>query len=313
MTIDPYSRRHQDQHAAQDADQAEFLAFKNGVTVVDVGIYDERIAGVMDDVSGSEPTGGAMWHAEDLTYDSAVGKIYEEIERRRDTMGPLYPFSIEGGTLSYTPNGSVLYVFLLAICNARTLSSGQYVGLPRVFERLSARLVAAYLGAGGRFIHTGVPRDAAVGSSFKKAMATVSDRTGEWTWGPDEGLPDEPSSGDSGCDFVVWVRSPDGRGIGQLFLIGQCACGNDWQSKLSDLTVKKLAKWFNPMTIVEPVRCFATPFHVTDAMLTEASREGGIVFDRARLVGIVSEDIDDVLDADIRENMDRLITLVVEE
>lgn len=313
MRTDRYSLRHQAQRAAGDADQAEFLALKNGSTVLDTGIYDERVAGAMDDFTTLDSTVRTIWHEEDLKYDSAVGKIHEEIERRRDTMGLTYPFSIEDGTLVYTPNGDLVYKFLLAICNAKTIVSGEYVELPRVFERLSARLVASHLGTGTQFIHTGAPRDSDVGSSFKDAMITVSGRTSEWRWGPDEGLPDEPISGDSGCDFVAWPHPPDGRQIGQLFLLGQCACGNDWQTKFKDLTVEKLGKWFNPLSIVEPVRCFTTPFHVTDAMLIEASREGGVVFDRARLVGIFHQDANDAVEPAIQEKMNELIALVIED
>ena len=281
---DPYSLRHQAQRSTHDADQAEFLALRDGTAVLDAGVYDERVAGAMDDFESNDITVGTTWHGEDLKYDTAVGKIYEEIERRQSLLGSMYPFTIDGGTLSYNPKENRIYEFFLAICNAPTLTSGKHVGLPRVFERLSARLVASYFGSSSQFIHTGVPRDKDVGKSFVDAMKTVAERTLEWNWGPDDGLPDEPVNGDSGCDFVVWPSPPDGRKIGQLFVLGQCACGNDWTTKYSDLTIKRLAKWFNPLSLVNPVRCFTTPFHVVDAMLKEASREGGFVFDRARLV-----------------------------
>ena len=310
-TTDPYSLRHQAQRAANNADQAEFLAFRHGSTVVDAGIYVERVAGAMDDFETSVATASTNWHEDDLKYDSAVGNIHEEVERRRSTMGSAYPFQIHHGTLAYTPNDNLVYEFFLAICNSDTLTSGGHVWLPRVFERLSARLVAAYLGTGTRFVHTGFPRDDTIGSSFKDAMATVANQTSEWRWAPEEGLPEEPYRGDGGCDFVVWPRPPDGRQIGQLFFLGQCACGNDWDTKFHDLSVKDLAKWFNPLSTVDPVRCFTTPFHVTDAMLKEASRNGGFFFDRARLVSIFHETANDLVEPAIKDKMKELIELVV--
>ena len=54
MSHDPHSLRHQAQRSAVDADKAEFLAFANGSTSVDAGIYDWRLAGVLDDF---EPRG----------------------------------------------------------------------------------------------------------------------------------------------------------------------------------------------------------------------------------------------------------------
>ena len=308
---DPYSLRHQAQRSAGDADQAEFFALRNGSSLVDAGIYDERVAGAMDDHEVPDSIEHASWQDEDIKYDSAVGRIHEEIERRYETMGESYPFRIRAGTIDHTPNGDLLYEFFLAICNAGDLTSGKYKGLPRVFERLSARLVAAYLGDGTRFLHTGSPRDRQVGKSFKDAMVTVARETSEWRWDPDEGLPDEPSNGDSGCDFVVWPRPPDGRQIGQLFFLGQCACGNDWETKFNDLTVKRLTKWFNPLSVVDPVRCFATPHHVTDSMLTEASREAGVVFDRARLVRIGHQGGNALVETSMQAQIEELIDLVL--
>ena len=154
---DPYSLRHQAQRSSYDADQAEFLALKEGSMIVDAGIYDERVAGAMDDFEVKDAAVRESWHAEDLKYDNAVGNILEEVERRRKIMGEMYPFSIDGGTLIHTPSESSVYEFLLAICNASTITAGEFAWLPR-FERISARLVAAYFGADTRFIHTGAPR-----------------------------------------------------------------------------------------------------------------------------------------------------------
>lgn len=309
---EPYVLRHQEQRSAADADQAEFLAIRNGSSLTDAGIYDERVAGAMDDHEHHDPNAGEPWQVEDLKYDSAVGRVHEEIERRSETLGAAYPFQLHGGTINHIPNGNLIYEFLLAICNAGTLTTGGYVGLPRVFERISARLVAAHLGEGARFLHTGAPRDKEIGVSFKDAMVTLANETSEWQWGPDDGLPEEPQNGDSGCDFVVWPKPPDDRPIGQLFFLGQCACGNDWVNKLNDLTIKKLGKWFNPLSVVDPVRCFATPHHVTDAMLKEASREGGYLFDRARLVRIGHACNEETLEATIQRKMRDLIELVVQ-
>ena len=264
----------------------------------------------MDDFEARDAAVGELWHQEDLKYDSAVGKIHEEVERRRIVLGGMYPFSLENGALIYTPTRNSVYEFLLAICNAETITAGKYVGLPRLFERLSARLIAAFFGAEASYVHTGYPRDPDVGASFKTAMLTVAERTAEWRWGPEEGLPDEPVNGDGGCDFVVWPSLPDGRRIGQLFILGQCACGNDWPTKFNDLTTKKLQKWFNPLSVVDPVRCFTTPFHITDAMLVEASRESGLVFDRARLVGISHRMPEGTVEAEMEKQISELIALV---
>lgn len=312
---DPYSQRHQAQRAAKDADQAEFSALKNRSVVIDSGIYDDRVAGALDDFDINEPTVTEIWHREDLKYDTAVGNIHKEIERRIDILECAYPFELDKGMLLYSPRNqkvSCIYEFFLSICNSNNLVSGDYVCLPRVFERITAKLVASYLGEYTRYIHTGSPRDQEIGTSFKDAMKTVSERTGEWRWGPEEELPSGPSQGDEGCDFVVWPDAPDGRKIGQLFVLGQCACGENWQDKYNDLDIKKLQKWFHPLSLIEPVRSFATPHHVTDALLREASREGGLFFDRARLTMIAFRAKEDVLDEQMKKCINKLVRLVLD-
>lgn len=72
-----------------------------GTTVVDAGIYDDRVAGVMDDFDPADPIITTDWHRHDLEYDSAVGRVQEEIERRIRIMKNAYPFSIDGGQLKY--------------------------------------------------------------------------------------------------------------------------------------------------------------------------------------------------------------------
>lgn len=282
---DPYSVRHLAQRAAHDADQAEFSAIIRQSSVLDSGIYDDRVAGVMDDFDPQDSTIKADWHLRDIELDSAVGKVHEEIDRRIEVMGDHYPFTIDGGQLTYRKSRSLFYEFCLSICNAPTITQGVYVELPRVFERSSARLVREYFGVYSEVLHTGWPRDEEVGVRFKEAMAHLQTKTGEWRWRPEDDLPEDPDpqiAKDEGLDFVVWKKSIDGR-TGSLFVLGQCACGNDWKDKYFDLNLGRLRKWFSPMTIVDPIRSFATPHHVANALLTDAQREAGLVFDRARL------------------------------
>lgn len=301
-------RRHYAHSSSADADQAEFLALKNGATAVDAGMYDDRLAGTLDDPEAGENR--ERWHREDLGSDTVGGRTQAEIERRAALLGPAYPFTLDQGMLAYAERPVRVYEFFLCICNTQ-LTQGEHVWFPRVFERVAARLVATYFGAYAQSVHIGSPRDEAVGRSFHEAMATVARRTGEWTWGPDEGLPTDYRRGDEGCDFVVCLDAADGRQIGQLFVLGQCACGNDWDTKLRDLDLARFRKWFNPLSVVEPVRSFATPHHVADVGLREASRESGVFFDRARLTSIASAAREGVLGGGIEQRMRELVELVL--
>ena len=330
---DLYRKRHEAQRFVVDADRAEFQALKNGAAEIDSGVYGDRVAGTLEDSDFippwheesqvdvtrlqpaidevARPHDAERWHGEDLKNDTAVGGTRDEIERRIRILRDAYPFRLEGGTLSHLIGVSSIYEFFLSICNATTLTSGSHVRLPRLFERIAARLVAAYFGQHATSIHTGAPRGPDTDSSFMRAMKNVETQTREWAWGPDVGLSGEQHQGDEGCDFIVWLMASDRRKIGQLFVLGQCACGNDWQSKYGDLDLKRLQKWFNPLSVVDPVRSFATPHHVTDPVLREASRHGGLFFDRARLTMTAHGADGDVIGDEMKENMESLIDLVL--
>ena len=307
-----YRRRHKDQRFVADADRAEFYALRDGAAEIDSGVYPDRVAGTLDDLDDNIHD-AEDWQRDDLRYDTAVGRTCEEIERRVQVLGDAYPFKLKDGILSHLNSASSIYEFFLSICNSTTLAKGVYVKLPRLFERIAAKLVAEYFGGYAQGIHTGWPRDPETGSSFTEAMQHVSDLTGEFKWAPGDGLPIEQHQGDEGCDFIVWLSTPDQRQVGQLFVLGQCACGNDWQSKYDDLDVKKLQKWFNPLSVVDPVKSFATPHHVTDVVLREASRQAGLFFDRARLTMTAHGAGGDVIGDEMRKSMKKLIDLVLRD
>jgi hypothetical protein len=280
---DLYTRRRLEQRAIGSADQAEFAAILHNAAVIDAGIYDDRVADALDDFESRDPTVFADWHNRDLQIDSAVGSIHEEILRRRTILGDSYPFAVESNQLSYTPSRSRFYEFCLATCLADNITTGEMVQLPRSFERVAALLLKAYFGEGTEALHTGAPRDTESGVRFKDAMTNLSQRSGEWIWAPESELPAEPTvTGDEGLDFVVWKDALDER-RGHLFILAQCACGNDWETKLQELDLERLSKWFKPLSYVTPVRAFVTPHQLSRGHMREAQRLAGLVFDRIRL------------------------------
>lgn len=294
---------------SSDADQVELEALRKGFSVIDSGTDDELVAGVLADraTDSMSPGDSAQSHQDDLIRDDSVGPIHEELARRSDILQQSYPFDLNQGTLVCAEDRrSPVYEFLLS-ASVSAFASGRHAELPRIFERVATRLVTSYFGSNAEGVHFGWPRDG--NTSFKVAAEQLHGRTGEWLWGPEERL-DPADVKDEGCDFVIWLHPSDGRKIGLLFVLGQCACGNNWQDKCADLNVKRMERWFNPLSTVDPVRAFATPRHVDDYLLREASREAGLLFDRARLVLVASSAGADVLDSGITGRMSDLTALV---
>ena len=279
---DPFSKRHHFQKISTDVDQTEFLAVRRGEAMVEAGVIDDRIAGAMDDfaVDGPMPD----WQSTDLQNDNAASALMDEVARRAIALGDDYPFEIVGARLRHKPSSSLVYEFCLAVGQSPSLTDGDFTQLPRLFERMTARICADFMGAQTSFVHTGAPRDGSPAQSLKGAFGDIHSKSGEWRWDPEEDLPPGgPTAGDEGADFFVWKAAPDGRKVGQLFLIGQCACGGDWRNKWNDLDPKRLTKWARGGALIPPVRVFSTPVVIADGLLREASRHGGLVFDRLRL------------------------------
>lgn len=294
---------------SDDADQVEFDAIKSGVSTVGRGVYDEQVSGVLDDLGHDLEIAQQLepWQRADLIRDDSVGGVHGELLRRENLLKNSYPFELKGGTLIHHPSASKMYEFMLSVSTSPDLSSGLYVRLPRAFERISATLVASYFGPNAKSLHVGFPRDN--GASFTDVWANLNAITNEWRWNPENAV-DSAKVRDEGCDFVVWLEPSDGRRIGQLFLLGQCACGNNWHDKYDDLRPKTLGKWFHPMTLVDPVRTFTTPWHVPDQMLREGSREAGLFFDRARLCSIAETAPQALRGVTTKERLNALIDLV---
>ncbi len=131
----------QAQKLVHDADQVEFKSMQFGSAVVDAGSYDERIADANDDYTFQDGIDRPQWQEEDLTLDSFVGGIHEEINRRIDLMGNSYPFKLNQNNLQYKGAGQGFYEFLLSICNTNDFS-GKYKYLPVLFERTTNKIIA---------------------------------------------------------------------------------------------------------------------------------------------------------------------------
>lgn len=307
---DRYTRRRFEQRTIDSADQAEFAAVMYAATVIDAGVYDDRVADALDDYEPRDPVVFEGWHRRDLQIDSAVSDVHEEILRRSSMLGESYPFRVVSNQLSHRRSRSGFYEFCLATCSASNITTGEMVNLPRSFERVTALLIKSYFGEGTEAQHTGSPRDP--GSTFREAMDHMNQRSGEWFWGPEPGLPEAPTTtGDEGVDFVVWKDALDER-LGHLFILAQCACGNDWDTKLREVDLDRLGKWFKPLSYVTPVRAFATPHHLSRGNMREAQRLAGLVFDRTRLTLIADRLVQELDNASWTRRLSELSALVLE-
>ncbi|MCY4195782.1 MAG: hypothetical protein OXD33_02480 [Rhodobacteraceae bacterium] len=277
----PYYCQGHETKISTDADQTELNAVITGSVPVVAGIQDDDIADSLEDhYAPRTTTNEAPWQTRELATENAATQIMDELMRRQKSLGDLYPFEIQGDSLTYKKSDSLLYEFLLCTCLSPNLTTGDFVKFPRLFERIAARLTANSLGHNTGFSHIGAPSGR---GNLKASVQEAIEKSQELHWGPRFNLPDAgPHQGDQGVDFIIWRDFECGRKIGQQFYFGQCACGNNWETKLNDVS-DYFMQWFEPLD-VSPTSVFAIPFVISDLKLSATSRQAGIVMDRLRLV-----------------------------
>jgi hypothetical protein len=270
---------------SKDSDQVELEALKFGKSRAASGVRDDTMADTLEENYGArDELGEETWQTHETSIDTASSQILEELERRSSALGAQYPFQLDGDVLTHQQSDALVYEFLLCASLSPSLTTGRFKAFPRLFERLATVLTANFLGPNTGHCHIGFPNEH---RRFRKAVEVAIASSGELRWQPEDDLPGEgPRQGDEGVDYILWKDFGCGRTIGQPFYFGQCACGNDWDSKLNDITVR-FFKWFSRLG-VKPTKVFAVPFVIPDSKLKEVTREAGIVMDRLRLVKAVS-------------------------
>jgi hypothetical protein len=281
MTTNSYFLRGHFLKVSKDADQAELVAIRLGKSRATSGVRDDAMADTLEEsYSAEDGLDEEAWQSHESSLETASSQIVEELERRANALGELYPFRLDGDVLTYDQSDSIVYEFLLCTSLSPSLTTGRFKDFPRQFERLATVLTANFLGPNAHCCHIGFPNE---NKRFKKAVGVAIARSGELKWQPVDDLPEEgPRQGDEGVDYILWKDFGCGRAIGQPFYFGQCACGNDWDSKLNDVS-GRFFKWFSKLK-VDPAKVFSVPFVIPENKLREVAREAGIVMDRLRLV-----------------------------
>jgi hypothetical protein len=273
--------------AAINADQAECQAMLDGLASIEAGLQDEKISGTIDDMIVQK---GNSWSERQAVVENLSGPLAEEIDRRVVLMKDAYPFEVIKGSLSYQPSKTGVYEYCLA---AARNPKGAHEGRPRasaIFEWIARDVLTLHLGTGALGFRTGWPpyEFESRGVRAKQTLEALNAKTSEFRWAPEHNHPQDPEPKDLkdvGLDVVAWKPWPDGR-LGQLFAIGQCACGkNDIGRKGQELSLERLKTWLRPVCYAPPLRCFLLAHHIPNTIeLQDLSKEAGLVFDRARLV-----------------------------
>ena len=272
----------------QNADEAEWSAALNGTAHIWQGTRDEMMSDAAFE-RGELALPGNYFMTREAVDEYLQASVLEIIHERQHLLGEAgYPFRLQGNSLVLCGDESHPYLALLTLCQLPSVSSSFYKAAPVAFEYLSMIAARALLGIRSKGWRFGWPRDnqgqVKVADAVHALQRRAGDHIDEWHWQPAPSKPKNPNARDlkdAGMDFVAWLPWHDS-GPGQLHLLGQCACGEDWVLKKHDLNFNKLAEWMR-LPHPHPVRAIFTPRHLALPTLRDSASEAGLVFDRIRI------------------------------
>lgn len=246
-----------------------------------------HISGTADALNEEDETGEAQISGGE-PYEAAVESAFTEIEDRFNACGAvcgMYPFVLEEDYIALakdTRNSVYTFLLLLSRYGQRIGSKSAKDGA-KLFEEVCAKAAEEYLGGAHIAIKSfvfGFPRRG-LPAGFKKALQKLCDELQEG--GGPRDRPNSPNQKDAGLDIVAWRNFDDAR-PGKLITFGQCATGNNWNEKLSDLQPYNWCEfWMRDRPAVTPVRMFFVPHRVSQKNWLLSSFSGGILFDRCRI------------------------------
>lgn len=199
--------------------------------------------------------------------------IFLQLEERAKLFSTKFPFKISQSRIETKANLTEIYKFMLE------LSLGVK---PSNKDRKKFELIVGSTLSGTGFItpfNIGFPR---VGNIPKKLGDAVKE-FGKIIHNDSFLILDfHPEDKDYHMDILCSLSLGDHRG-GICSFIGQCATGENWPQKTSEINLNALSRHLN--FLIPPVRFMAIPFLILDKeKFLRASAESGFIFDRARII-----------------------------
>lgn len=229
--------------------------------------------------------------------EAAADRAFDELTRRNELYsGNVYPFDFSGEYVQPKDwSLSSVYLFLRLLGDDKLLLAMNIDAVRqarKLFESLAAAALSAYLGGKTNGVESfvfGFPRRERLPKTFKAALNKLCMAMGEGhSCRADAPLASRAK--DDGLDVVAWREFADRR-CSKLIVFGQCATGNDWKDKLSDMPAAKdwCGTWLCKAPFVEPVRSFFVPVVIDEDQWEYSSRRAGILFDSVRIAVLAIE------------------------
>jgi hypothetical protein len=213
--------------------------------------------------------------------EELIGRVFTEIDRRVKAAGDAYPF-IRGNELvsrKSTVSDYLPYVFCLLLSYFKWKAKKGVAHNPwLLFEEMAHVAAREYLNAPNTSL--------LFGTSVREKKVTFSDSIDALCTRLREGngfRAQSTHAKDDRLDVVVWKDFPD-NDPSQMVLFGQCAAGDDWKKKVSELQPEAFgSQWLQRQLISPVVRSFYMPHRLEASSWELWARKAGILFDRCRV------------------------------
>lgn len=275
------------------ADYVEYKCLTNGESVSSgslrflISASDDEIEN--DGVESSDDRSIEM-------LDEAI----DECSDRNEKCNGRYPFVTNSRSLevsSETPSYIAEIYFFLLLATRLDMNTKRVQGeedATKLFERLCAIVAKEYYGAHSKSMVFGTACSGGFKDKINRLLKTLKI---DATYRPPLGSTGRMKDGN--LDIVVWIPFSDSKD-GQFIGMGQCKTGDHWESMLSELNP---SDFFDNYSTNSPFVPVTRLFFVTESFGTykweERSRQGGILFDRTRIMEYLPDNIEPDLLASI--------------
>lgn len=240
-------------------------------------ISKARLSHMIESASGEEPT------------ESFIIDVWRELSLRQK----LYidcPFTIDKLTIESNREITVNDIYVSCLIMSIFGAQENQHRTSKLFERVTCLAVKKYLL--GEAVVFGWPVEEGETVSIRDRIIELAGYINErYVESPPERYKDR------GVDVVGWKPFGDGR-PSQIVVLLQCAAGLKWRTKTSELPLDAWIQYIHWSH--NPIKAFAVPCVVSKRDWHDVSKEGGILFDRVRIMNLLSkETIDDNLSGEL--------------
>ena len=253
------------------------LSFRSLLSISDDELNNEGIES-SDDISAT-------------ILDSAISECYY----RAQSCPERYPFTTGRSSLELKTEPSWykdVYVFLLLATRLNMKTDKKQGGLDGtlLFEELCAVISKEYYGSHSMVTVFGTSESGSFKDKVNNLLHSLNIK----------GQSKDPigSTGhqkDGNLDIVAWIPFADKKD-GQMIAMGQCKTGTHWEEMLSELDPSGFFSCYSTQQpYVKPLKMFFVTESFGDYKWEERSNNGGIIFDRIRIM----EYLPDMLDSEL--------------